>query len=139
MIRSFRHRGLKRLYEHGETARVGPDMLAKVEYILAVLDRAAEPGQNDRHRTSRDATMKYLPMAESNCAISGKKDGLNARARFLVLSFFASILAASPGVRPALAGPPQSDSAGLPELLLNIPAESRKMQPNRHFVWSALT
>jgi toxin HigB-1 len=41
MIRSFRHRGLKRLFERGDRAQVRPDMLAKVENVLALLDRAA--------------------------------------------------------------------------------------------------
>lgn len=43
MIRSFRHRGLKRLFERGDTAQVRPDMLHKIEHILAVLDRAKVP------------------------------------------------------------------------------------------------
>jgi len=41
MIRSFRHRGLKRLFERGEKAQIRRDMLAKVENVLALLDRAA--------------------------------------------------------------------------------------------------
>ncbi|MCL2385618.1 MAG: type II toxin-antitoxin system RelE/ParE family toxin [Alphaproteobacteria bacterium] len=40
MIRSFRHRGLKRLYERGDQSQVRADMLEKIENILAVLDRA---------------------------------------------------------------------------------------------------
>jgi proteic killer suppression protein len=43
MIRSFRHRGLKRLFERDEKGQVGADMLEKVENILAVLDRASDP------------------------------------------------------------------------------------------------
>ncbi len=43
MIRSFRHRGLKRLFERDEKGQVGADMLNKVENILAVLDRASDP------------------------------------------------------------------------------------------------
>jgi toxin HigB-1 len=40
MIRSFRHRGLKRLFERGDKAQIRPDMLVKVENVLALLDRA---------------------------------------------------------------------------------------------------
>ena len=45
MIRSFRHRGLKRLFERDEKGQVGADMLNKVENILAVLDRASDPAK----------------------------------------------------------------------------------------------
>lgn len=40
MIRGFRHRGLKRLFERGDRAQVRPDLLDKIENILALLDRA---------------------------------------------------------------------------------------------------
>lgn len=40
MIRSFRHRGPKRLYERGDRSQIRPDILAKVENVLALLDRA---------------------------------------------------------------------------------------------------
>ena len=43
MIGSIRHRGLRRLYERGDRAGIRPDMLTKVENILAVLDRADSP------------------------------------------------------------------------------------------------
>ena len=43
MITSFRHRGLKRLYERGDRSQIGADMLDKVTNILTVLDQAHEP------------------------------------------------------------------------------------------------
>ena len=43
MIRSFRHRGLKRLYERGERAGVRPDLVSIVDRILTVLDAAHAP------------------------------------------------------------------------------------------------
>ena len=43
MIRSFRHRGLKRLYERGDRSQVRADMSQRIENILAVLDRAEGP------------------------------------------------------------------------------------------------
>jgi proteic killer suppression protein len=43
MIRSFKHRGLKRLYEHNDWSGVRPDLVETVEEILTVLDEAAMP------------------------------------------------------------------------------------------------
>lgn len=43
MIQGFRHKGLKRLFENGETKGVRPDHLEKIENLLAVLDRARQP------------------------------------------------------------------------------------------------
>jgi proteic killer suppression protein len=40
MIRSFKHRGLKRLYERGDRSGIRPDLLDIVEDILARLDKA---------------------------------------------------------------------------------------------------
>ena len=40
MIRSFRHRGLKRLFERGERRLIRPDLIDTVENILFVLDEA---------------------------------------------------------------------------------------------------
>ncbi len=43
MIENFRHKGLKRLYEQGDTSKVPPDMLIKIEDILTHLDAANRP------------------------------------------------------------------------------------------------
>jgi len=43
MIKTFRHRGLKRLYERGDRSGIRPDLLETVERILSVLDSAATP------------------------------------------------------------------------------------------------
>ncbi|GJL51063.1 MAG: protein killer protein [Nitrospirales bacterium] len=40
MIQSFRHKGLKKLFEKGEAKSIRPDHLEKVENILFVLNRA---------------------------------------------------------------------------------------------------
>lgn len=40
MIRSFKHRGLKRLYEQDDPGGIRPDLLSRVEDILARLDAA---------------------------------------------------------------------------------------------------
>jgi toxin HigB-1 len=41
VIRSFRHRGLKRLYERGDRSLIRPDLLERVEVMLAQLDVAS--------------------------------------------------------------------------------------------------
>jgi proteic killer suppression protein len=43
MIRSFKHRGLKRLYEQGDRSGIRPDLVDKVERILTALDSVAAP------------------------------------------------------------------------------------------------
>lgn len=43
MIRSFRHKGLRRLYERDETRGVAAEHAAKLKDILAVLDEAQSP------------------------------------------------------------------------------------------------
>lgn len=48
MIRSFRHRGLKRLYERGDRSQVNPNHVEKIEVILADLDAAGSIGHMRR-------------------------------------------------------------------------------------------
>lgn len=43
MIRSFKHRGLKRLYQRGDPSGIRPDLLETIERILTILDSAAGP------------------------------------------------------------------------------------------------
>jgi len=47
MIRSFKHRGLKRLYERDDRSGIRPDLLDAVERILTVLDSATTPQDLD--------------------------------------------------------------------------------------------
>jgi toxin HigB-1 len=47
MIRGFRHRGLKRLFERDDKSQGRADMLDRIENILAVLDRADAPEKMD--------------------------------------------------------------------------------------------
>ena len=42
MIASFRHRGLKRLYEQGDASGIRPDLLDKVRTILDHLDASQD-------------------------------------------------------------------------------------------------
>jgi proteic killer suppression protein len=50
MIRSLKHRGLKRLYERGDRSGIRPDLLDTVERILSVLDAAVTPQALDLPR-----------------------------------------------------------------------------------------
>ena len=47
MIQSFRHKGLKSLFEKGETKGIHADQLEKIENILFVLSRARKPEDVD--------------------------------------------------------------------------------------------
>lgn len=40
MIETFRHRGLKRLYERDDASKLPPDMVQRIGIILAALDEA---------------------------------------------------------------------------------------------------
>jgi len=43
MVRSFRHKGLKLLFENGDRRKLRTDQIDKIERILARLDQASEP------------------------------------------------------------------------------------------------
>jgi len=43
MIRSFKHRGLKRFYERDDRSGIRPDFADTIQEILTVLDDAAAP------------------------------------------------------------------------------------------------
>ena len=47
MIRGFKHRGLKRLYERDDRSGVRPDLVDTVERIMMVLDAATAPQDLD--------------------------------------------------------------------------------------------
>ena len=47
MIRSFKHRGLKRFYERDDRSGIRPDFRDTIQEILTVLDDAAAPGEVD--------------------------------------------------------------------------------------------
>jgi proteic killer suppression protein len=50
MIRTFKHRRLKRLYERGDRSGIRPDLVETVERILTVLDAATPPQALDLPR-----------------------------------------------------------------------------------------
>lgn len=47
MIQSFKHKGLRQLFEKGTARGIRADHVAKVENILAVLNRARRPSDVD--------------------------------------------------------------------------------------------
>ena len=47
MIQSFKHKGVRQLFERGTGKGIRADQLAKVENILAVLNRARKPSDMD--------------------------------------------------------------------------------------------
>jgi len=47
MIRGFKHRGLKRLYERDDRRGMRPDFADTIQEILTVLDEAAVPQELD--------------------------------------------------------------------------------------------
>lgn len=46
-IRSFRHKGLRRLYERGDARGLAPDQARKLANMLTLLDEAQEPEDMD--------------------------------------------------------------------------------------------
>lgn len=47
MIRSFKHRGLRRLYEDDDRSGIRPDLVDTIQEILTVLDDTANPRELD--------------------------------------------------------------------------------------------
>ena len=47
MIRSFKHRGLRRLYEQDDSSRIAPGQLERIKTAPADLDTAIMPGDMD--------------------------------------------------------------------------------------------
>ena len=43
MIRTFRHRGLRELYEQGQSPKIAPGHIPKLLRILTALDRSTDP------------------------------------------------------------------------------------------------
>lgn len=83
MIKGFRHRGLKRLFERGDTAQVGADILDKIENILAVLDRADGPEKMDLpgfrlHPLKGDLRGFWAVTVRANWRIIWRFDGADA-------------------------------------------------------------
>ena len=42
MVRSFRHKGLQKLFQHDDGSKLPPDMVARIRLILSTLNAAQE-------------------------------------------------------------------------------------------------
>ena len=83
MIRSFRHRGLNRLFERNDKSQVRADMLDKIENILTMLDHADAPGKMDLpgfrlHPMTGDLRGFWAVTVRANWRIIWRFDGADA-------------------------------------------------------------
>lgn len=84
MIVSFRHKGLKLLYEKGDRRRVLADGADKIERILARLDEASGPSNMDLpgyrlHPLKGDLAGYWSISVSGNGRIVFRFEGANAR------------------------------------------------------------
>ncbi len=83
MIRSFRQRGLKRLFERGDRSQVGAETLDKIENILAKLDASDVPEKMDLpdfrlHPLKGDLRGSWAVTVRANWRIIWRFEGENA-------------------------------------------------------------
>jgi toxin HigB-1 len=83
MIRSFKHRGLKRLYERDDRSGIRPDFVDTVQEILTVLDDAATPEELDLpgyrlHPLKGDLKGFWSVTVRANWRIIFRFEGANA-------------------------------------------------------------
>jgi proteic killer suppression protein len=83
MIRSFKHRGLKRLFERDERSGVRPDLVGAVEEMLTALDDAVTPQELNLpgyrlHRLRGDLKGFWSVTARANWRIIFRFDGTDA-------------------------------------------------------------
>ena len=84
MIHGFRHRGLKRLFERGDRRRVPPDLVAKIERVLARLDVAAKPADMNLpgfglHPLKGDRAGYWAVTVSANWRVVFRFDGRDVR------------------------------------------------------------
>ncbi|MGA3056225.1 MAG: type II toxin-antitoxin system RelE/ParE family toxin [Candidatus Korobacteraceae bacterium] len=82
-IKSFKHRGLKRLYERGDRSQIRPDLVETVERILTVLDAATAPQALDLpryhlHPLKGDLKGFWSVTVRANWRIIFRFDGVDA-------------------------------------------------------------
>ncbi|MGC2109899.1 MAG: type II toxin-antitoxin system RelE/ParE family toxin [Candidatus Korobacteraceae bacterium] len=82
MIRSFKHRGLKRLYESNDPSGVRADLLPNIERILTVLDAATTPWALDLprfhlHRLKGDLKGFWFVTVRANWRIIFRFEGID--------------------------------------------------------------
>ena len=82
-IQTFRHRGLKRLYEKGDASRLRADQVNGIEDVLAHLDVAKKPSEMDfpgyrLHRLRGDRKDVWSVSVSGNWRITFRLEGGNA-------------------------------------------------------------
>jgi toxin HigB-1 len=80
MIKSFRRRDLKALYEGGRSARIAPGHIAKLERILTALDRSSGPDGMDLpgfqlHRLKGNLKGHYAVSVSGNWRVTFRFEG----------------------------------------------------------------
>jgi toxin HigB-1 len=83
LIKSLKHRGLKRLYEKDDRSGIRPDLLDNVERILTLLDAATTPQALDLpsrrlHQLKGDKKGYWAVTVRANWRIIFKFEGGNA-------------------------------------------------------------
>lgn len=83
MLRTFKHRGLKRLWERGDPSGINPDWLRRVELILDALEAASRPEDLDLpglrfHALRGDRKGDYAVTVTRNWRITFRWDGPDA-------------------------------------------------------------
>lgn len=83
MIKTFRHRGLRRLYERDDPSRVGADLVDRIAVALADLDEASKPGDLNMpgyrlHRLKGDLSGLWSVSISGNWRITFRLEGGDA-------------------------------------------------------------
>jgi proteic killer suppression protein len=83
MIASFKHKGLKRLYEDGDRSKLPPELIERIEDILLALDAATSPDGMNRpsfrlHPLKGDRKGQWAVTVRANWRIVFGFDGGNA-------------------------------------------------------------
>jgi toxin HigB-1 len=84
MILSFRHKGLKLLFEEGDRSKIQAAQVAKIERILARLAQASEPGNMDLpgfklHPLKHDLAGFWAVSVSGNWRVIFRFEGEHAR------------------------------------------------------------
>ena len=83
MIASFKHKGLRRLYEDGDRSKLPPELIGRIEDILLALDAATGPEGMNRpsfrlHPLKGDRKGHWAVTVRANWRIVFGFDGGNA-------------------------------------------------------------
>ena len=83
MIKSLKHKGLKRLYEKGDRSGIRPDLVDTIEKLLTILDVATTPRAFDLpryrlHRLKGDLKGYWAVTVRANWRLIFKMEDGNA-------------------------------------------------------------